>query len=92
MEDINIQAVFSGRVQGVGFRATCRHHAVKLGLKGFVRNLSDGNVELVAIGKQEAIERLLQLLKNEIFADCITSLDVQWLAINQAYSDFSIRK
>ncbi|MBN8482029.1 MAG: acylphosphatase [Xanthomonadales bacterium] len=48
----------SGRVQGVGFRAAARSEALRLGLSGHARNLRDGDVEVVAIGDEAAIESL----------------------------------
>ena len=53
------RVVFSGRVQGVGFRATCRWLARGFDIAGFVRNLADGRVELVAEGDSAEIERFL---------------------------------
>jgi len=50
----------SGRVQGVFFRASTRDMALQLGLNGFVRNLSDGRVEIVASGSVESIDRFVQ--------------------------------
>lgn len=44
----------SGRVQGVGFRAWAQRQGEKLGLSGWVRNLSDGRVEIKIKGTQEA--------------------------------------
>ncbi len=53
-----------GRVQGVGFRATVRRHALKLGMKGYVRNLPDGCVEaLLATDRLSDVESLLGKLK-----------------------------
>ncbi|HTA65156.1 MAG TPA: acylphosphatase [Xanthomonadaceae bacterium] len=54
----------SGRVQGVGFRASARHRALALGLSGFARNLADGRVEAFAQGEPEAIEAFAQWLQD----------------------------
>ena len=47
-----------GRVQGVGFRASCNRRALDLGLRGWVRNLRDGSVEVQAEGPPLAISEL----------------------------------
>lgn len=52
----------SGRVQGVFFRAGTREQARRLGLRGYARNLPDGQVEVVAAGTDEAIDALAQWL------------------------------
>ena len=49
----------SGRVQGVNFRYFTRQEALRLGLAGWVRNLPDGRVEVVAEGEEEQVERLI---------------------------------
>jgi acylphosphatase len=56
---------FSGRVQGVGFRATCRWLARGFDLVGFVRNLPDGRVELLAEGSAREIDRFLDAIQQE---------------------------
>lgn len=48
----------SGRVQGVFFRASTREVAIRLGLSGWVRNLSCGDVELLAYGDRKSIDKL----------------------------------
>ncbi len=50
---------YSGRVQGVGFRYTAQHLAAGCKVAGFVRNCPDGDVELVAEGEPEEVERFL---------------------------------
>jgi acylphosphatase len=53
----------SGRVQGVFFRASTRQQAMGLGLTGWVCNLSDGRVEVMACGETAQLDRLSQWLK-----------------------------
>lgn len=50
--------IVRGKVQGVWFRAATREQAIKLGLRGEARNLSDGSVRVVACGDDEAVARL----------------------------------
>ena len=59
------QMLFSGEVQFVGFRYTARLLARKLGLTGWVRNLSDGRVEVEAQGRVTDLRRFLLQLKSQ---------------------------
>ena len=54
--------LFSGQVQGVGFRMTAVHLSRDLAVSGTIRNLEDGRVELVAQGEAKAIDALLSRL------------------------------
>jgi acylphosphatase len=53
------RVLYSGRVQGVGFRATAQALARRAGINGFVRNLRNGRVELVAEAQADDIDRFL---------------------------------
>jgi acylphosphatase len=53
-----------GRVQGVGFRWFVRERARALGLTGWVRNTHDGAVEVLAMGEDEALQKLRTLLRS----------------------------
>ncbi len=59
MSVIRVRAVVTGRVQGVFYRDSCRSQATRLGVRGSVRNLADGSVEVVAEGDRERVEELL---------------------------------
>jgi acylphosphatase len=58
-----IRCFVSGKVQGVWYRANTKTQAEKLGLNGWVRNLSDGRVEVFACGDLELLELLFQWLQ-----------------------------
>lgn len=52
-----------GRVQGVGFRWFVQREAYQLGLRGWVRNTADGDVEVLAAGSEEQLRKLYASLK-----------------------------
>lgn len=58
--------LFEGHVQGVGFRATTRQAAEGYGVVGYVRNLPDGRVELVAEGAASEIDELLAEVRKHL--------------------------
>ena len=57
------EVYYSGRVQGVGFRYTVRHLAARFAVTGFVRNLPDGRVHLVAEGPLDELNGLLDAIR-----------------------------
>ncbi len=62
MAEVRLTARVRGRVQGVGFRWWTQAVARELGVAGWATNLSDGTVEVVAEGPEEACRQLLELL------------------------------
>lgn len=58
-----IHAIVTGRVQGVGFRYFVQREASRLGLVGWVRNLAEGNVEVLAQGEPKAVDALVAKLR-----------------------------
>jgi acylphosphatase len=64
MEILELKAIIQGRVQGVSVRATVAFAARGLRLTGYAKNLSDGTVEVVAVGDRENLEQLLGLIIN----------------------------
>jgi acylphosphatase len=60
-----LEAVVSGRVQGVGFREYVRHEASTRGLTGYVRNSDDGrSVEIVAEGEEQQLRSLVDAMRD----------------------------
>lgn len=58
--------IFSGSVQGVGFRYTVQNLALQYDVKGYVRNLADGSVELVIEGPEQDISSLVDDIKRRM--------------------------
>jgi acylphosphatase len=86
-----MHATVHGRVQGVSFRHYTRLRARELGLNGYVRNLWDGNVEVVAEGQRSDLEELLAFLRVGPRAAFVTRVDTRWLAPTSDFSRFEVR-
>jgi acylphosphatase len=86
---LELHAIVSGTVQGVGFRATTRHIAVSLGLTGSVRNLPDGTVEIHAQGIQETLDKFIKNLQDH-FGSYIESIKIQYRETNCCYKTYTI--
>jgi acylphosphatase len=80
-----------GRVQGVGYRASAAHEARRLGVRGWVRNLMDGSVEVMAEGDEAAVSGLLEYLRRGPSGARVKSLDVDWAAAPSDLGPFEIR-
>ena len=85
-----LYVIFTGRVQGVGFRATVCSLAQNLNLCGVVRNLPDGTVELIAQGEDEKVERLLVELKSRFPASMYAKKE--WRTGSIHYDEFNITR
>lgn len=81
---------FSGRVQGVGFRYQSAWMARRLGLTGWVRNCSDGRVEMEVQGEPAVIEDMLAELKGDSYIR-IHAMDVQEIPLVEGEKKFSTR-
>ncbi len=79
----------SGRVQGVFFRAGTQDRARRLGLTGWVHNLPDGRVELIACGDDAKLKQLEEWLWQgppHAHVEGVTATDVG----NQSFTDFAV--
>jgi acylphosphatase len=80
---------FSGTVQGVGFRYTTQRFAHELKLNGWVKNLPDGRVEMMAEGSRERIENLIYKLDKH-YGDKIAHKDIDWHDTLRQFKGFEI--
>ena len=80
----------SGRVQGVFFRDHTRRWATSLGLTGWVRNLLDGRVEVLAEGEKERLEDLVARLKQGPPMSEVRGVEVAWEDFRGEFGDFRI--
>jgi len=87
---LELHATFKGSVQGVGFRVTARHNAMRLGIVGTVRNLADGSVELYALGKPQAVKELLKVLSAPNGAGKVAAVFSEEVLVHHSYADFKI--
>jgi acylphosphatase len=80
----------SGQVQGVCFRDFTQRCASALNLKGWVRNLNDGRVELVAEGGKEKILELIKNVRKGPSMARVDDVNIEWQDYIGEYSDFRI--
>ena len=76
MSDRAVHLVIAGRVQGVGFRAYVEDEAVRRGVRGWVRNREEGNVEAVLNGPEAALEEMVEACWRGPAGACVTAVDV----------------
>jgi acylphosphatase len=89
MNHITKHIIFTGQVQGVGFRFTVFNIANHHQLTGFVRNLPDGTVEMLGQGPVQAINDSIQDIK-EYFSNYIREIKITEIPPNSQYKDFKI--
>lgn len=86
-----LHAIVKGRVQGIFFRANAEKMALKLGLKGFVRNTDSGDVEVVAEGPKESLNELMKWCAKGPLLAHVDSVDSKWEDAIGEFETFSIR-
>jgi len=84
------QVFYSGRVQGVGFRYAVVSLSRQFVVTGWVRNLADGRVELVAEGRRAEVEKFLQAVDQEFFR-YIRDRHISWTEGAGDCTEFSVR-
>lgn len=84
-----MQVIYSGQVQGVGFRYTVKSVATGFDVTGIVRNLPDGRVELVAEGLKDELEQFRQAIR-EGMEHFVRREDVNWGEAKSEFRGFEI--
>jgi len=88
---MRLSAIVRGRVHGVFFRDFTRRQAWALGLTGYVRNLRDGTVEVVAEGPQGILEQLLEQIKVGPSEAHVEKVDSRWADHSGEFNRFEVR-
>ena len=89
--EVGAHITVSGLVQGVGFRFFVHRHAFRLGVKGYVRNLYSGDVEIEVEGDRSLVEELIKEVRVGPRAASVQDVRVKWVQFQQRYDDFAIR-
>lgn len=85
-----LHALFTGTVQGVGFRFTAERLARRFLAAGYVKNLANGKVELVAEGEEASLREFLAGIRTA-FKDYIREVDSQWSESSGEFSGFGVK-
>lgn len=90
-ESASLRAFVYGKVQGTYFRAYVSRKAAELGVTGYVRNRSDGSVEVEAEGQRSRLETLIAYLNIGSPASRVDKVITSWSESTGQYADFEIR-
>ena len=91
MKRVRLQVHYEGQVQGVGFRYTAKTVARGYEVKGLVRNLLDGRVELVAEGTRDELDAFRQAIQDSGLGPLIRREEVRWAEATGELRGFEIR-
>jgi acylphosphatase len=86
-----ISLIVYGDVQGVFYRSYTRKKASELGLKGFVRNLPDGTVEVVAEGSEDKLNELIEFCKNNPGYSNVSKVEIKEEKATNKFDSFEVR-
>jgi len=85
-----LQAFFTGTVQGVGFRYTTERTARRYAVAGFVRNLKDGRVEILAEGEEPELNEFLRSVRESSLKHYIRGVETQWGTATGEFERFEV--
>ena len=91
MANERCRVLYSGTVQGVGFRWRAVDAARGIAVTGYVKNLPDGRVELVAEGQHDEVERLLEAVRTRM-RSLIEGEEAAWARASGEFREFSVSR
>ncbi len=86
-----VHIFYAGRVQGVGFRATAEETAQECRVVGWVKNLRDGRVELIAEAEEAVLQRFLKAIQAGPMKNFIQNVEIVWGNAAETFDEFEIR-
>ncbi len=86
-----VHIIISGYVQGVCFRYFTKIKARNLGLKGFVRNIPNGDVEIIAEGNEKEIDELIEFCRKGPMLSCVANFKVEYEKFKGEFNDFTVK-
>ncbi len=86
-----VHVFYSGHVVGVGFRLTAEETARELRVVGWVKNLRDGRVELVAEAEEQILQTFLDTIRQGPMRNFIKRVELSWSEAGNTFDEFEIR-
>lgn len=91
MSKVGVHLIVEGRVQGVGFRYHSQRAGYNNNIVGYVRNLTDGNVEIVAEGDSQNINKFIETIKNDHPYAMVSNIRKKEQPLSDSFNNFSIK-
>lgn len=89
---VRARIFIDGNVQNVGFRYAAKTRADRFGIKGFIKNLSEGGVEALFEGEAGAVDRMIEYCKVGPFGAKIKEVEIRWEEYKNEFKDFQIER
>jgi acylphosphatase len=90
-ENLRAHLYISGIVQGVFFRSNTREIATSLHITGWVKNLRDGRVEVIAEGPKDKIDQFIQWCHKGPAGASVDTVEIEWHAATGEFNDFGVQ-
>lgn len=91
MDYVRLNATVKGYVQGVGYRYFVIRKAEEHGITGWVKNLNDGNVQVVAEGARSILEEFIEDLRIGPHSADVRDIDIKWEKYTGEFKIFDVR-